>query len=381
MKELKKEEILKIDAYLKSELNNIDPNIKVVNYSAVDKKEFLPKIVIPSVLKEKIKQQEKDKEYTYVLNNDSMLDTSPKIVMSNGKYNVIYETYGGRLSYLDSNFELIGNASYDNIKGNNFETIRRECIRLNFSTSQNKTVNLNIDKDDHNLFNVYSTGKNRIDSVSFDYDKKEITAVLCNCFMQKIIFDFDMNIKNIYIKKKISKALTLKKNNFEVDSYSSLIKLIEGELDLHNLMTDGDIDVMNQKTFDARINFIKIIAEEKSKIHNEIIYNHTENISNFFQKTLDSVHEYSNTLIDSDKDKYSTFKDKNHDRNYYYSTGVIIFLHSIKKLDISLDYFLNPDVLDSYSYLNTLANSINDTFKDEIAQYKSNKPESLKKVL
>lgn len=375
MKEITKEEILQIDSYLKSEIHKIDSNIDVVNYSAVDKKEFLPKIVIPDVLKEKIKKQEKDKEYIYVLNNDRMLDTNPKIVMSNKNYNVIYETYGGRLSYFDSNFELIGNASYDNIKGTNFETIRRECIRLNFSTSQNKTVNLNIDRDNHNLFNVYSNGKNRIDSVSFDYNKKEITAVLCNCFMQKIIFDFDMSIKNIYIRKKISKQLTLNKNNFEVDSYSSLIKLIEGELDLHNLMTDGDIDVMNQKTFDARINFVKIISKEKSNIHNEIIYNHIENISNLFKKTLDSVHEYSNILRDSDKDKYLTFKDRNHDRNYYYPTGVIVFLLAMQKLDISLDCFLSPDVLESYSYLNTLANRVNNSFKEEIKQYKSIKPE------
>lgn len=377
MKEITKEEILKIDAYLKSEIHKIDSNIEVVNYSTVDKKEFLPKIVIPAILKEKIKKQEKDKEYTYVLNNEHMLDTSPKIVISNGKYNVIYETYGGRLSYFDSNFELIGNASYDNIKGNNFETIRRDCIRLNFSTSQNKTVNLNIDKEDQNLFNVYSTGKNRIDSVRFDYDKKEITTILCNCFIQKIIFDFDFNIKNIYIKRKISKALTLKKNNFEVDSYSGLIKLIEGELDLHNLMTDGDIDVMNQKTFDARINFVKIIAKEKSNIHNQIIYNKIEKISNLFQEIIENVYKHSTTFENSDKEKYVKFED----RNYYYPNGVIIFLLAIKKLDISLDYFLNPDVLDSYSYLNTLANRVNNAFKDEISQYKSNNPEALKKVL
>lgn len=377
MKEITKEEILKIDAYLKAEINNIDPNIEVVNYSAVDKNEFLPKVIIPVILKEKIKQQQKDKEYIYILNNETMLDTDPKIVMSNGTYNVIYEPYGVRLSYFDSNFELIGNVSYESVKGKNFETIRREYMRLNFSTSQNKTVNLNIDKDNHNLLNVYSTGKNRIDSIDFDYEKKEITAILCNCFIQKIVFDFDINIKNMNIKRKISKALTLKKNNFEVDSYSSLIKSIEGELDLHNLMTDGEIDVMNQKAFDARIDFVKIIAKEKNNIDNKNIYAHFENIGDFFQDMIERIHEYSNTLKKSDKDKYGTFEN----RNYFYSNSVLLSVISMKNLDISLNSLLKPEILESYNYLNKLADKFHNSFKDEILQYKTNKSELLKRGL
>lgn len=362
-----KEKISEIDKYLKNEIYNLDPNIEVINYSARITNDFYQKISIPIELKEKIKNQIKDKEYTYVLNNTFDLDPSPKIVISNGKYSILYETSCHRLTYLSSNFNIIGSI-LDKVSGLNFETIRNETIRLNFSTSQYKTVNLNIDNNDINNFKIYSNGKNRIDSVNFNYDKKEISAFFCNSIIQKIIFDLDMNIQKIFVKKNISKALTLKKKFFEVNSYSELIKSIETELEFYNLMTDRNLDLMNQKVFDSKIDFVKIINASKDKINNSVIYEKFNKIYDFYTHFQNDNFKHKSILRQTSFNKYLDFED----RSYYSSNSIIIFLKTLNDLKISLNYFLDPDILESYSYLNSLADSFKSSFDIEIKNYKNN---------
>lgn len=355
MKEITNEEISKINNYFINEISKIDPEIEVIIHSAPETIKGLdvPKLVLPAIVKEKIKQQVAGKDYTYVLTNDQILERNIKIIMSNSQHHIVLDTYQGiRLTYLDSNFKEIGNSSYENVTGENFDSIQGLQFKFILSTPYCKTVKIDVCETDANYFYVSSMGKNRIKTVYFNYDKKQIDVEFSNSFIKEINLDLEGNLKHICMKRNISRELTLKKYHFDVDSYSSFMKLIEEQLDLHNLKSDGDIDLMDSKSFEERLDFIKNVINEKQNMDNKIIYHHLNNINNIFKpltRKLTDLNFIVKELID--------------DRNYYYPHLIINYIARMKKYDCSFNSIATPEVLDSYAYLTKLSKNIRSVFE------------------
>lgn len=373
MTDITKEEIIKINNYFIDELSKIDPEIEVLIHSAPDniKKFDLAKLVLPAIVKEKIKKQVGGKDYTYVLTNDQISERNIKIIMSNSKNHIVIETYQGiRLTYLDSDFKEIGNTSYEKIMGENFDSVQGLQFKFILSTPYCKTVKIDVSAEDSNYFYISSVGKNTIKEIYFNYDKKEVEVDFSNSFIKKINLDLEGNLKHICIKKNISKELTLKKHHFDVDSYLSFMKLIETELDLHNLKTDGDIDFMDSKSFEERIDFIKNIINEKHSMDNKTIYNYIDNINNVFKMLTKQLTDNSVFV-----------KEHVDDRNYYYPQLVINYLLRMKKHNFSFNSIVTPEVLDSYNYLIKLSKNIKNTFEKKIVKkYKTNKKDLIKNI-
>lgn len=360
MKEITNEEISKINHYFINEISKIDPEIEVIIHSAPETIKGLevPKLVLPAIVKEKIKQQVAGKDYTYVLTNDQILERNIKIIMSNSQHHIVLDTYQGiRLTYLDSNFKEIGNSSYENVTGENFDSIQGLQFKFILSTPYCKTVKIDVCETDANYFYVSSMGKNRIKTVYFNYDKKQIDVEFSNSFIKEINLDLEGNLKHICMKRNISRELTLKKYHFDVDSYSSFMKLIEEQLDLHNLKSDGDIDFMDSKSFEERIDFIKNIINEKHSMDNKTIYNYIDNINNVFKMLTKQLTDNSVFV-----------KEHVDDRNYYYPQLVINYLLRMKKHNFSFNSIVTPEVLDSYNYLIKLSKNIKNTFEKKIVK-------------
>lgn len=363
MTDITKEEIVKINNYLINELLKIDPQIEVLIHSAPDNiKGFdLAKLVLPEIVKEKIKKQVTGKDYTYVLTNDQISERNIKIIMSNSKHHIVIETYQGiRLTYLDSDFKEIGNVSYEKIMGENFDSVQGVQFKFILSTPYCKKVKIDVSAEDPNYFYISSIGKNRIKEIYFNDDKKQIEVEFSKSFIKEINLDLEGNLKHICMEKNISKELTLKKYHFDIDSYLSFMKLIGPELDLHNLKTDGVIDIMDTESFEERFNFIKNLINEKQNIDNKIIYQNINNINNVFKPFTEKL-----------RDRDIMVTEPIDDKNYYYPQLVINYLVRMKKHNFSFNNIVTPEVLYSYEYLAKLSNNIKNKFKKGIIEEKT----------
>lgn len=373
---IENEEIIKtkeINQYLKDEILKESFNVEVIEISMKKDDRYLPPLEIPQEIKDKIKNQPVGEAFTYVVINKDNIDRQNKIIYSTGTGHLVYELYGSRITYLDSDFNycyeatnILGYSGYDgSIKSNSFERFRSHEFTFKFKTEQFKDIGLELYRDNKDEFNISASGKNKVKTIKFDYKKKQIKASIVNCFIKNIIFDLDGNILSIGIKNKLSKELILKKTQFDVNSYQQLINLIETELEVHNLMTDGDIDIINQKIFDSQVFLVKNIIKEKNNIDNEKIYEHVDFIRKFFNNTkldfnfsISGGREIVPVIKDTQYNKYL----KREDRDCYHVQQILVFLASLKHTNQTFEDFYNIDVINAFEYLNEKSTSFSKIF-------------------
>ena len=382
MTEYALEDTIKVNNYLREEVKKNFPEYEVVEIDTIPHVGYLPELSIHKTIKDKIATQKENKDYNYIFINKNGIDILNKVVFSNNEYHLIYEPYGSRLSYFDSKFnflgeteDLMGHNGFENaIRGKSFETVRSFDFTINFSTSQFKKIGLYINKEDENFFDVSAAGKNKVKTVKFDYKKKQIKASVVNCFIKNIIFDLEGNIQSIGIKNKLSKELTLTKTQYDVNSYSSLINLIELELDLYNLMTDKTLDIISQNIFDSQTNFVRNIIKEKENIPSKDIYYHIDRIKNIFNNTDITTRRMNMSVLtieNTEYDKYSNFRQLG--LEYSDACQTLMFLSSLKIKKLDFNVFLHKDILESFKYLNKVSDDFKDVFKIEIENSKKNK--------
>lgn len=407
--------------YLKDEISKENFNAEVIEIDMKKEDRFLPPVELTKEVKDKIKSKTIGETFTYVVVNKNNIDNQCKIIYSNGLNHLVYDTYGSRLTYFDSDFnysyeatDILGQTSTEgSISGIGFSIFRNLNFSFDFKTEQFKKIGLEVYRDKKNEFNISTEGKNKVKTIAFDYDKKQIKASVVNCFIKNIIFDLDGNILSIGIKNKISKDMLLKKTQFDVNSYQQLINLINMELEVYNLMNDSNINIIDQKTFDSQIFLIRTVIKEKENIDNEKIYKHLDSIRYYFKNTKLDCHNFRSIekeivpiITNTKYSKYLNYEDNDiykkldftiqylnnkkldfyhssnggshlipditnikfsanctqKDKDYYYIKQVLVFLATLKHNNQTFEIFFNTEVISSFQYLNKISSNFKEKF-------------------
>lgn len=373
MAEYTLQETISSNNYMKNEVKKEFPEYKVIEVDCKPLVDYPPEhTVLREIVKEHIMNQPVGVDCHYIFINKNRIDYLNQIIFSNKKNTLIYEAFGSRLSYFDENFNYLGQASdiigtrgFENaIRGNSFDIFRTFDFNIMFSTPEFKKIGLSINKDNENIFEISASGKNKVKTVTFDYKKNQIKAAVANCFIKNIIFDLEGNIKSIGIKNKLSKELTLNKTQFDVNSYSGLIACVERELDLYNLITDKNLDIINQDIFDSLTFFVGNIIKEKNNINNIEIYRHINNMKSIFNS--------KELIFNSNYEKLFKTYGKYFERRKREQTNAehtLSFIASLKSNNLTFNTFLDENILKSFEYLN----NISDRFRNNFEKDKKNK--------
>lgn len=213
----------------------------------------------------------------YLLNTDPELN----LFMINNNY-LIHSTNGYTFNVFDKNFNEICFYSLDEDEAGNpyistFNSTKADYFNYGnsyytFEIKPNSDLSILISSEnnkDRKSIKLYYKGTNQLESIQFFKD--HIEAKFKSSFYQKMKLDLDLNILSIDFSSKIKKELNIKSPIKNIKNYQSLIKSLETNFDLYNLIKDSKFNLK--------------LTESEFKKHNSVIeeiVNKKDDILNFF---------------------------------------------------------------------------------------------------
>lgn len=210
-----------------------------------------------------------------------LLKTEPELnlFMINNNY-LIHSTNGYTFNVFDKNFREICFYSLDEdevrnpylgtFRSTKTDYFNRRNSHYTFEIKPNSDLSILISSEknkDKNTIKLYYKGTNQLESIQFLKD--HIEAKFKSSFYQKMKLDHDLNILSIDFSSKIKKELNIKAPIKNIKNYQSLIKSLETNFDLYNLINDSKFNLkLTESEFKKHASVIEEIVNKKDNILN-----------------------------------------------------------------------------------------------------------------
>lgn len=275
----------------------------------------------------RIKKQKDGEQSAYFLGSSINENFLNHIIYSNKESHIVFQPEKYKIYFLDKSFNLLFSLNYfssynicvdisNQYFQSNIINSSIHNISLFFKDFSNDRITLSPNKKVDNQFQLYSSAL--ADKISLLVINEDLIKVKFHqSTLQEIIFDKQFNIKHVEIIKTIF--------NQDISSYIELRHLLKDEFDLHNLLHDKSINIINENIFNEKIIFIKKLVPLCEQLKKNINIQHLNNILdhllkfNFSHDNFNSVNQVITSFINNKQDNFfkniqllSVMKDKNY---------------------------------------------------------------------